>query len=403
VNKGSKATTVSTPLPSARTETPGETNGERSATPQSRASRLKSVVLTGAELLGVGNRRAGLVAFAVLACGGFLLPLFLMIVFADGRSGSAVLGLMLGLIVDLLAVMLLIAVVTYEITSRRQSGLTRSLRTVVTRSSNLERSLAELVTRTSNMERSLGELVTRTSRLETWLGEPSEAGGRQAGARVATRADVGTAVKELGDRFQATQNLFALVRPRGLVPPMVGYVAAPDVLVVLVHKFLSLRPRLAIECGSGTSTLFLALAAQQYGVDCRLVSLEHDLAYAQATRTLVADHGVGHLVDIRHAPLTTTPLTDHSGPWYDPAAFDDLHDIGLAFVDGPPRDVGPQARYPMVPLLADRLGDTCAILLDDVKRPDERAVAERWAAQLADFSYRYLPLIRGVGIFTRGC
>lgn len=113
---------------------------------------------------------------------------------------------------------------------------------------------------------------------------------------------------------------------------MVGYVAAPDVLVVLVHKFLSLRPSMAIECGSGTSTLFLAVAAQQYGVDCRLVSLEHDLAYAEATRTLVADHGVGHLVDIRHAPLTTTPLTDHSGPWYDPAAFEDLHDIGLATV-----------------------------------------------------------------------
>jgi Methyltransferase domain len=402
VNKGSAATTVSTSLTSARTERPDETNGERSATALSRVSRHKSVVLTVAGLLGVSRRR-GLVALAVLTCGGFLLPLFLLIVFADGRSGSAVLGLMLGLIVDLLAVMLLMGVVTYKMISRRQSGLMRSLRKVVTRTSNLERSLGELVTRTSNLERSLGELVTRTSRLETSLGERSEAGGPQAAARAATRADVGTAVREVGDRFQATQNLFALVPPRGLVPPMVGYVAAPDVLVLLVHKFLSLRPSLAIECGSGTSTLFLALAAQQYGVDCRLVSLEHDLAYAEATRTLVADHGVGHLVDIRHAPLTTTPLIDHSGPWYDPAAFEDLHDIGLAFVDGPPRDVGLQARYPMVPLLADRLGDTCAILLDDTKRSDERAVAERWAAQLADFRYRYLPLIRGVGIFTRGC
>jgi hypothetical protein len=378
VNKGSETTTVSTPLQSASTEKPNGTSARRLAAPRSRvASRLKSVVSTIAELLGAGNRRRGLVTLAVLACGAVLLPLFLLIVFtfANGSSGSAVLGLMLGLIVDLLAVALLLGVVTHRMTSRRQSALTRSLR----------------------------ELVARTSNLEVSLGEQSETLKRQTIATAATRAAVGTAVTDIGNRLQATQNLFALVSPRGPVPQMVGYVAAPDVLVVLVHKFLSLRPSLAIECGSGTSTLFLALAAQQYGINCRLVSLEHDLAYADATRALVADHGVSHLVDIRHAPLTTTPLTDHSGPWYDPAAFQDLHNIGLAFVDGPPGDVGPQARYPMVPLLADRLGDPCAILLDDMRRSEERTVAERWMAQLEGFSYRYLPLTRGAGIFTRGC
>jgi hypothetical protein len=378
VNKGSETTTVSTPLQSATTEKRNETSAQRLAAPRSRViSRLISVVSAVAELLGAGNRRDGLVTLAVLACGAVLLPVFLLTVFisANGTSGSAVLGLMLGLIVDLLVVLLLLGVVTHKMTSRRLATLTRSLR----------------------------DLGTRTSNLEISLSEQSEQLERQAIAAAATRAAVGTAVTDVGNRLQATQNLFALVSPRGPVPQMVGYVAAPDVLLVLVQKFLSLRPSLAIECGSGTSTLFLALAAQQYGINCRLVSLEHDPAYAEATRALVADHGVSHLVDIRHAALTTTPLTDHSGPWYDPAAFQDLHNIGLAFVDGPPGDVGPQARYPMIPLLADRLGNPCAILLDDMTRADERVVAERWMTQLEGFSYRYLPLTRGAGIFTRGC
>jgi Methyltransferase domain len=378
VNKGSETTTVSTPPQSATTEKRNETSAQRLAAPRSRViSRLISVVSAVAELLGAGNRRGGLVILAVLACGAVLLPVFLLTVFisANGTSGSAVLGLMLGLIVDLLVVLLLLGVVTHKMTSRRLATLTRSLR----------------------------DLGTRTSNLEMSLGEQSEQLERQAIAAAATRAAVGTAVTDVGNRLQATQNLFALVSPRGPVPQMVGYVAAPDVLLVLVQKFLSLRPSLAIECGSGTSTLFLALAAQQYGINCRLVSLEHDPAYAEATRALVADHGVSHLVDIRHAALTTTPLTDHSGPWYDPAAFQDLHNIGLAFVDGPPGDVGPQARYPMIPLLADRLGNPCAILLDDMTRADERVVAERWMTQLEGFSYRYLPLTRGAGIFTRGC
>jgi predicted O-methyltransferase YrrM len=336
-----------------------------------------SVISLVAELLGAGNRRAGLIILAVLTCGAVLLPLFLLAVLTsvDGTSGSAVLALVLGLIVDLLAVGLLLRVVTHKMTSRRLATLKRSLH----------------------------EVGRRTSNLEMSLGEQSKTLERQSTEAAATLAAIGTTARDVGDRIQATQNLFALVSPRGPVPMMWGYVAAPDVLLVLVQKFLSLRPRLAIECGSGTSTLFLALAAQQYGINCRLVSLEHDLDYVEATRALLADHGVGHLVDVRHAPLTTTPLTDHSGPWYDPAAFQDLHDIGLVFVDGPPGDVGPQPRYPMVPLLADRLGSRCAILLDDMRRSDERAVAERWMAQLEGFSYSYLPLTRGAGIFTRGC
>jgi methyltransferase family protein len=347
------------------------------------ASRLAA----GAEVLGGGSRRQGLVLLVALAAGAVLLPVLLMSVVGsrDTTGGAAVLALVLGLVVDLLVVVLVLVLVTHTLTQRRLQ--------------------------TAN--RALSQLGGRTAALERSLGEHGAAPGRRPGPPAATRADVEAVVKdagrrlqvatvtEVGNRLQATQNLFALVTPRGPVPQMVGYVAAPDVLLVLVQKLLKLRPTLAIECGSGTSTLFLALAAQQYGINCRLVSLEHQLAYAEGTRALLADHGVGHLVDVRHAPLTSTPLPDHPGPWYDPAAWEDLHDIGLAFVDGPPGDVGPQARYPMVPLLRDRLAERCVILLDDMNRADERGVGERWMAQLEGFDYRFLPLARGVGVFTR--
>lgn len=338
------------------------------------------MVSAAADLLGAGNRRAGLVTLGILACGALLLPMLLLIVFtADGDVGSAVLGLTLGLILDLLALVLLMGVVTHKLTSRRQSILARSLEKLATRTADLE-------------------TAYRRSR-----DEQSETLARQTAAIAATPTAVRAAATDVGNRLQATHNLFALVPPRGPVPQMVGFVAAPDVLLVLVQRFLSLRPSLAIECGSGTSTLFVALAAQQYGIDCRLVSLEHELDYVEGTRALLADHGVSHLVDVRHAPLTPTSLADHSGPWYDPAAYADLHDIGLAFVDGPPGDVGPQARYPLVPLLADRLADRCTILLDDMRRAEEGAVGKRWMAQLEGFRYSYLPLTRGLGVFARGC
>ena len=111
MNKRSETTTtVSKPQKSAPTEKRNETSAQRLAAPRSSiVSRLKSVVSAVAELLGAGDRRGGLATLAVLACGAVLLPVVLIIVliFANGSIGSAVLGLMLGLSVDLLAVVLL--------------------------------------------------------------------------------------------------------------------------------------------------------------------------------------------------------------------------------------------------------------------------------------------------------
>ena len=341
------------------------TLGTAAAAPRRSAPAPDSRAATFGRLLLPGRPRSGPATVGVLALVAGGVPVLLLVLFraVDPSPGSWLLGLVLGLVVDVLVGVLLLGLAFYRTTS----GQLRDQR------------------------RALNKVETRTSRQDATLRRQPE-----------VRSTVENAVNRLGDRLQATQNLFALVAPRGPVPSMVGYVASPDVLLVLVQKFLMLRPSLTIECGSGTSTLFLALAAQQHGVGGRIVSLENDREYAEGTRALLAEHGVGHLAEVRYAPLTPTTLPDHEGSWYDPAALEDLHDIGLAFVDGPPGSGGPQARYPMVPLLADRFAPACAIVMDDANRRDERGVTERWLTQLDGFRYRFLPLTRGAGLFERG-
>ena len=341
-----------------------------SGRPDDRARSSRMLQL--GSLLQPEGAGSALVPLVVLATGAVLVPVLLVVLLAVvvPAPGSWLLGLVLGVVVDLLVAALLLGFVTHRATSRGLRDHRRLLRTI----------------------------EARTARQGAALRRQEAALRRQAD----TRSALETAVTSLGNRLQATQNLFAMVTPQGPVPSMVGYVASPDVLLVLVQKFLALRPSLTIECGSGTSTLFLALAAQQHGVTGRIVSLEHQAAYAESTRALLAEHGVDHLVDVRHAPLTPVTLPDHEGSWYDPAALEDLHDVGLAFVDGPPGTGGPQARYPMVPLLVDRLASTCVIVLDDANRKDERGVTERWTTQLDGFSHRFLPLTRGAGLFERG-
>jgi hypothetical protein len=47
---------------------------------------------------------------------------------------------------------------------------------------------------------------------------------------------------------------------------------------------------------------------------------------------------------------------------------DEITGVDLLFVDGPVGDTSPQARYPALPVLADRLTDDTLVLLDDSNR-----------------------------------
>lgn len=194
----------------------------------------------------------------------------------------------------------------------------------------------------------------------------------------------------------------AVELPAG-APPMGGWAASPDLLVLLVALLRERRPACVVETGSGISTLYLALAAEKYGIDCRIVSLEHNETFGNGTRELLRRHGVEHRAEVRMAPLRPTSLTGHPTEWYDEEALADLADIGLLLVDGPPEATGPDARFPAVPLLRDRLAQRCVVIMDDHIRASDRHAAELWREDgLADFEYIVrTDLEKHAGVFIR--
>ena len=69
-------------------------------------------------------------------------------------------------------------------------------------------------------------------------------------------------------------------------------------------------------------------------------------------------------------------------PWYDLSVLaDEIAGFDLLFVDGPVGDTAPQARYPALPALADRLTDDALVLLDDSNRGSEKQVIALWSAE----------------------
>jgi hypothetical protein len=153
----------------------------------------------------------------------------------------------------------------------------------------------------------------------------------------------------------------------------------PEVQLHVVTQLLRKRPQLVVECGSGTSTMWLGYAAQKIG-DCRVVALEHSVQYAEATAELVRLHGLGDIVQVRLAPLATHDVEGRQMQWYRSDEWSDLTDIDVLVVDGPPGSIGRLARYPALPLMGSRLAVSPTIVLDDADRPDERAVIDKWVA-----------------------
>ena len=222
----------------------------------------------------------------------------------------------------------------------------------------------------------------------------------------ARRAETGIweVKKEIRQTFrqlEALQNLSAVLPAGEVLPATRGWAASPDLLMVLVDLVITERPSLVVECGSGASTLWLALAMRRFGIDGRIIALDHDPVFGGKTRELLARHDVRDLAEVRDAPLESFSLDGQSYSWYARRAWEDLTGIDLLFVDGPPATTGHQARYPALPLLIGSLSPVATAVLDDLVVPDMQKVLRLWLDAYPDFGSEILPPEKQAAVLRR--
>ncbi len=214
-------------------------------------------------------------------------------------------------------------------------------------------------------------------------------------------ADTQKEMKQTFRQLEALQNLNAVLPASDVLPATRGWAASPDLLLVLVDLVITQRPSLIVECGSGASTLWLALAMRRFKIDGRIIALDHDPVFGGKTREFLARHDVGDLAEVRDAPLETFSLDGETYSWYARRAWEDLTEIDLLFVDGPPAATGDQARYPALPLLSGSLSPVAAVVLDDLVVPDMQKVLRRWLDAHPDFGSEILPLEKQAAVLRR--
>jgi hypothetical protein len=186
---------------------------------------------------------------------------------------------------------------------------------------------------------------------------------------------------------------------RRALPPMTEYAIAPDFALMLYELVEELAPRVIVEAGSGVSTLICAYALERLGGEGHVLALDHDATFAEKTRAALALHGLSHRATVVHAPLEEMLVGGGSFLWYRPDALASVRAIDLVVDDGPPKYVGPMARYASLHVLAPRMRASAPFVLNCVGK-EEKEIIRRWRAELP-FDAEWLPTRKGDVIFRR--
>lgn len=214
---------------------------------------------------------------------------------------------------------------------------------------------------------------------------------------IAPERDLRKVIKELeratrenyrqGEFYTQLLNLLALNAP---IPATRGWAASPDLLLTLHTLTQRYSPKIIVDLGSGISTLVLAKSAP----GAKIYSFDNSEEYAAKTLKVLRDHSITN-VEVRVAPLTP-----HSEgvDWYALEKIGDIDAVDLLFIDGPPGSKNPQARHPAIQEFLKKLSPSAIVVMDDVGREGERAMAEAFARMMPEHAIEFLDHEKGTAI-----
>ncbi|MGC2064302.1 MAG: class I SAM-dependent methyltransferase [Thermodesulfovibrionales bacterium] len=216
------------------------------------------------------------------------------------------------------------------------------------------------------------------------IGLSIESRRRNLGYLANTHAQLATLLSRSEQDYRQLEALFTLYKLlplRAPLPPMRGWAICPDFAVFILQTIREVRPLLVMELGSGVSTIIASYALEAAGRG-RVVSVEHEAAFAEQTARRLEQHGMNDIATVIHASLKKVTVGDRAFMWYSIDALPNTGTIDLLIVDGPPGHIQEFSRYPALPLLRERLSPQATIVLDDADRVDEKRILEMWQAEM---------------------
>lgn len=173
--------------------------------------------------------------------------------------------------------------------------------------------------------------------------------------------------------------------------------AAPDFLALIADHTLSAHPQTILECGCGITTLVLAAACARNGRG-HVFSLENGADFAGRTRLELDRQRLTDYATVIDAPLIEHSIDGGTYRWYDLSGLPRDIVASMLVIDGPPAYKQPDARYPALPRLSDRLARDAVVFLDDAARPGERDIVARWLQSEPAWRFERIDTQRGCAL-----
>jgi predicted O-methyltransferase YrrM len=194
----------------------------------------------------------------------------------------------------------------------------------------------------------------------------------------------------------------AALKGERVVRPLRGWALSPDAAVWILADLQQRQSPTVIEFGSGQSTIIFATVMKNRGGG-RLISIEHDAAYAAEVGRQLEAHGLQELVDLRVLPLEERTESGGLSPCrsYPIKRLPDVM-VDLAVIDGPPLANGNLTRFFPLRWALLHLRENGTIYLDDSKRPAEQQVLARVRTEFPNVTCSELPTERGLSLFKPG-
>ena len=266
--------------------------------------------------------------------------------------------------------------------AERQSALDAGQRRVVAaleterlaaaeRQRDLEYGQRTLLSRLSEIEDSVHDVIS-TSALKSV--ESIAAEQRRLGR------DIAKIQRDQTAETEALLQLYRDFRPRAPMPSSGRWAMDPTGLLEVLFLIREMRPKVVLELGSGTSSIWIAYALERDGG--RLISVDHEPDFADRTKSLLDLHEISHVAEVRLAGLRQLNIDGEEFQWYDLDAFRNLREVDLLLVDGPPGLPHETARYPALHVLQSRLAPNAVVILDDADRAGEQAIVQRWVTEV---------------------
>lgn len=212
------------------------------------------------------------------------------------------------------------------------------------------------------------EVLNRPYRSKSWIPRPF----KRAIRRALLNKVFGRAVKEI----QALDP--GVVPPRELLARLrlgwdnQGWDAKLDYLEEIA-KNSACTPGPILECGSGLTTILLAMLAGKRGVETW--TLEHHPQWLDRVSRSLGKYRLP-AINLCYAPLRNY----ESFSWYDPPVARMPSEFKLVICDGPP-DLANGGRYGLVSVFGDHLLSGALILFDDAMEAGQQEVLWRWQTE----------------------